>query len=238
MDLHGEFAAWIADGARGDPARDVAVHASGCEACMRQAAAVDSLLNLDLDATPLPAMPTARPHRASRSVLITRAIAGVAVIVLVVSAGAIAAGGLFAPPRAGAPPGPSTSAPAPAEGVLGGVPSSEDGSTTQATDSASPEASHDPSFEASPTATIVETRRPATIGLPQPTISLVSATPTPRPATPRPVSPPPSPIVIPATASPSPAPTASPLPSVPPPTPSPEPTCDPIDAGCTPSPGP
>ena len=42
-DLHDRFGSWIAAGSPDELPRDVAVHASGCEACMLGAAAMDAL---------------------------------------------------------------------------------------------------------------------------------------------------------------------------------------------------
>ena len=53
-DLHDRFDDWLAAGAEGEPPRDLAVHASGCDACLRSLAAVDSLQAIDIGEAPLP----------------------------------------------------------------------------------------------------------------------------------------------------------------------------------------
>ena len=47
-DPHSRFQAWLLNGPRGDPARDLALHASVCPECMRWVAAQDALSGSDL----------------------------------------------------------------------------------------------------------------------------------------------------------------------------------------------
>ena len=64
-DPHGRFFAWLLDGGRGDPPRDLAVHAALCATCMDWVAAHDALHRIDVGKAPLPPWhPTAVPHTA------------------------------------------------------------------------------------------------------------------------------------------------------------------------------
>ena len=64
-DPHGRFFAWLLDGGRGDPPRDLAVHAALCATCMDWVAAHDALHRIDVGRAPLPPWhPTAMPHAA------------------------------------------------------------------------------------------------------------------------------------------------------------------------------
>lgn len=53
-DLHAQLAAWLADGALGEPPREIAVHASVCEQCTASLGAFDALALIDVGAAGSP----------------------------------------------------------------------------------------------------------------------------------------------------------------------------------------
>jgi hypothetical protein len=218
-DRHDRFIAWLLDGADEEPARDVALHAAGCAECMRAITILDSLAVVDVGAAPPP------PHRvaATPATALLRparmAVGAVAVVALATSA-AIGASGLLRDSPRTAVGSPSTTA----EGVLGGTPTSADGTPEGSDDNPSPT----PSDSASPTPTSTSTSsaapsEPAQAGqvptfAPQTLSPGTPPPPPPPPTTPAPtVRPPP-----PRTPSPTPVPTPpatpapTPLPTTPP----------------------
>lgn len=203
MDLHRLFDEWLAAGAEGEPGRDLALHASGCEECLRAIAAMDSLQAIDVGAAPPP--PSMRVSSGSRPGSGPGGagyVAGVIAAVLVGIGFAVGASGLF-PLRDAGTGTEDTGLRSPAGEVLGGGPS----------DRASLEpASEDPSPSPSPT--------PSPTAEPSPSEEATAA-----PV----VAPPPAPLVTPAPQplpQPTPAPTAAPTvaPSTPAPTPTAAPT--------------
>jgi hypothetical protein len=232
MDLHDRFDDWLAAGAEGEPPRDLAVHASGCDACLRSIAAVDSLRAIDIGAASLP--PLWAVARASRDSLarLRYAVGAVAVVLLAMSI-AIGASGLLRPTEVGSDPGVHS----PAEGVLAGVPSAQATSQQRsakpsASASESPAPSAAPTVE--PTAIAFATAAPLQV-LPHSTPSPQPPTPQPTAAptrTPAPTLAPTAPPTAPPTVTPSPTPSASPsiVVPTPTPTPSPEPTPTPLPA--------
>ena len=116
---HEAFAAWLIDGARADLPRDVALHASACDDCLRRADAFDALLAVDAGAASPPPFRSALPRSALASTRTARFAAGViAVLALAVAVG-IGAGGLVPEP---ADPGVAEATPTPlGEGILGGA---------------------------------------------------------------------------------------------------------------------
>ena len=209
--LHERFGAWLADGAPGDPPRDAALHASGCETCLRRAAALDALSTIDLGLAPMPPVRVAgRP--ASSSVLpVARAAAGVTAVVLLAVATGVLAGSWF-DDRSPAGGGTTLVLPSPSldenEGVLGGTggptdtPTASPG-TPSPTPSATPEEIADPAGDVTPA--------PALPDPPAPPPG------TPAPPAPQPTTQPPTPTSAPH------APTPTPTPA---PTPTPTPTAD------------
>ncbi len=136
-DLHDRLAAWLGAGALGEPARDVALHASACQTCLGRIAALDALADIDLGVAPIP--PTASGQAVSSAILVRALIGTTAVAVLTV--GIVAGSGLMPPsvPADGATA--STAPPTPGGGVLAGegAPSTPSPSTTDNPDaSASP----------------------------------------------------------------------------------------------------
>jgi hypothetical protein len=223
MDLHARFVDWLADGAEGEPPRDLALHASSCEDCMRSVAAVDSLRAIDVGAAPLPPLHRVAEDRARPIGVARVAVGGLAVILLGASV-AIAASGFFrATPPADEPA-------RSAEGVLAGAPS-PDNTDRPVRDTPTPSPSASPAPSASPTvaASLEATAAPAAAPAPAPpqpapgtaapqpprTAAPQPPAPTAAPATPAPTAPPPQPtpsiVVPPPTASPSPTPTLIPL---------------------------
>lgn len=233
-DPHDRFAEWLATGARGEPARDVALHASFCADCLRLAAALDALGRVDPGAVDLPVGVAPLP-RTPDSVMLARRAAGVAAVGLIGVAAVIGGASLLDredPPAIGAAP---TSTPF-REGVLGG-----DGPPGTAFAEPTQSAPSSPSTEPSPSSTdtgpvpagtvtpppraAVTPRPPVVIippaGTPRPTVAPI-ATVTPRPS-----------VAV------TPAPTAAPTPTPPPPTPPPTPVPTPTPtAEPTPTPTP
>ena len=233
-DLHERFGDWLQSGARANLPRDVALHASGCDVCLRHAAALDGLLGIDLDGVPLPALrESAAPARTAATVQLGRFAVG-AVVVGVLTVAAFA--------RVSAPPDPGSNpdalirggSPIPrGEGTLG------EANGPSKTPSVAPDASDGPaSADASPAAPSSENESPPTAiaspvapaQTPSPTFGggppVVTSRPTPTapPATPKSS---PSPTAT-AVVTPGPTPTVTPTPT---PTPTPSPTCD-LEPGC------
>ncbi|MDQ2673156.1 MAG: hypothetical protein M3Y40_00695, partial [Chloroflexota bacterium] len=228
-DLHDRFRAWLTDGARTDLPRDAALHASACDACLRDAAAFDALLAIEPGAAPLPPVAAGTHVRSVRAGQLARAAAGVvAVAALAVSVG-IGAGALL---DRRADVGATLSSPTPqGEGILagaGGASNNPEPTSSEAAPSEEPSRSPEPS-EASETDEPGPTPVPA-VATPRPVITPrpTSITPpigTPRPsgsaaATPAPTAPPsapPSATPPVETATPTPTPTPTPAPTPPPP---------------------
>jgi hypothetical protein len=222
-DLHDQFDVWLQRGAGATLGRDVAVHASGCDICLRLAAAFDALLEIDLDGVPLPAIEVSvTPARTSIPVRVGRFALGAAVASVLI---------VLAFNRFGAPlepaanqRGPTTGSAPPREGTLGRA---EDPSRSA---DASPDGTEGstPSSSAAPTSTADRTPSP-TFGGGTPPIVFNRPTPTAAPATPLP-TPTATVVVTPsvtATATPSPTATATPTAS-PTPTPTPSPSESPV----------
>jgi hypothetical protein len=210
-DLHQDFDAWIAAGAADEPpARDVALHASGCWLCLRRAAAFDALAAIDLGAAPPPPLRAPPIRSFSGGPLHVARSAGAALaVMLVVGAGALVGANALQPRVSQVAAAPSTTS-TPVEGVLGdqGGPSPTARPTPTSRTSAEAEAS--PSATSEPTPSSAAASPNPTIGGRPPPVSSAPATPAP-------------PIVTPLPSTPTPAPTPSPTP-VPTPTPTPTPT--------------
>ena len=84
-ELHDEFDAWISAGANEDPPRDVALHASGCDICLRLAASFDALAAVDPGLAPAPPLRAARVSPLSRAPARVARSAAAAVAVVAVS---------------------------------------------------------------------------------------------------------------------------------------------------------
>ena len=124
-DLHERFLDWLFAGAKGDPPRDVALHASVCPDCSQWIAAYDALAGIDPGRAPLPpSHPIAEPYSTAWSAVRVAAAAS--------SVAVVAAAGLFAfgPLRGGGVFGAGTGA---TQGVLGvtGVPQASPRPPTQ-----------------------------------------------------------------------------------------------------------
>lgn len=227
MDLHDRFDDWLVAGAEGEPPRDLAVHASGCDACLRSLAALDSIQAIDIGEASLPPLGMAPTGRESTLRTLRYAVGAVAVVLLVGSV-AIGASGLLRPAQLGSAQETSS----PNEGVLSGVPSAPAASQP---DSGQPEASAsdgEKPKQSAAQAAVVAAATPAPQVLPHST---------PAPPPPGPPEPTDEPIVTPAptdeptatpivTPSPTP-PSASPSIVVPTPTPTPTPTAAPSASG-------
>lgn len=85
--LHDDFQAWAASGASDTLKRDVAIHASGCDECLRTTAALDSLASIDLMAAPPPThAPAVHPDEPDGPLLgVIRAVGGAAAVVVVLA---------------------------------------------------------------------------------------------------------------------------------------------------------
>lgn len=236
-DLHGRFREWLLAGAHGEPPRDAALHASACDRCLRDVAAMDALLAVDVAGAEVPLLPLGAPRPIRSSGLrALRALSGVTAVGLLVLAAMIGAGALrentgasgVATDPTGSPDG---------EGILAGVPtvtappssneaapSSTESADRSAAASEAPtpsevagEATPQPPFVAPPPPAI--TPGPTAATTPRPTIA---ATPAPTLVPTDPPAPTPSPTVA-ATPTPTPPPTPDPTPE-PTPVPTPAPT--------------
>ena len=226
-ELHERFAGWLSarlPGAADDPPRDLALHAAGCNRCLRAAAAIDTLGAIDVGAAAPPSLYAERIHRGrGRFVQLARyATAGAALVLL---AGSVAIGSSWLGERRQTD---SAEQPAtPAEGILGGVPSATLGVRSSAKPSASPSeqqsGSPEPSAAISAETTVapLATQPPAYQPPPPPPTAEPTTDPT---AT---AAPTPGPTPTPAPATPTPEPTPTPTPTdTPTPTPTPEPPDD------------
>lgn len=219
-DVHDRFDTWLAADGAAELARDVALHASGCDRCLGQAAAIDGLLRLDVGAATSPPILDAARHASVHTGLIAPGrvggwIAAVGVLALVTAIGVANLGlSRTGPTRAETSPTPIN------EGVLGGArgPSASPKTPsagidaeparptfTESEPSASVAPSIGPTIPPPPPATPVPTRRPTTppVATPTPTLATV---------------PPPSPSLMP---------DPTPIPSAPTPSPTPSPTLEP-----------
>ena len=225
LELHDRFADWLsarAGGAAEDPPRDLALHAAGCERCLRTAAAVDTLGAIDVGAAALPPVRVdVMGDNHGRLLRLARfAVAGAA---LVLVAGSVAIGsswlGSVRPTDSADQRGTQ------GEGVLAGVPSATVSPRPTGTPGPSTSASGRPSSSAR--ASDLPTDDPAapTFVIPQPT----DQPPPPPPPTAAPTV---APSVTPAptrTAAPTPPPTPLPTPTPTPIPPTPTPTLTPDD---------
>jgi hypothetical protein len=90
-DPHDRFLSWLLDGARGDPSRDLAVHASLCSSCLAWVQAHDALKRIDVGRAPLPPwrqIPVRRPSPVSRGVRVVAAVAATLLVGAALIAGA------------------------------------------------------------------------------------------------------------------------------------------------------
>lgn len=218
-DFHARSVAWLENGARDDPPRDIAVHANSCPICAMQAAALDGLAIIDPGRAVRPPSRLG-PLALAPSVTWNRAAIVVGAILLTVGIGAVASSLIRG------------TTPLPEGGLLGGV------GTPAATASPTPslDATGTPSGSASASATDSSTPIPtATTGAGATKPPFATPPPPPPFATPSPpfVTPPPfftpRPTIVPTpvpTAVPTPIPTPIPTP-VATPVPTPVPTATP-----------
>jgi len=215
-DLHDLFEDWLlarrADAAD-DPPRDLALHAAGCDRCLRSATAIDTLGSIDVAAAaPPPLRILAGSAPRAGMIRVGRLAAAGATVVLV--GGMIAIGSRWLGPS---PAAEAAASPTTGEGVLGGVPSA----TARPSTAPSPEADPSEQPSADPSEATPGTEAPPATAAPVPTFRPApTAAPTPVPTAAPTATPVPSPTAIPPPTS-TPAPTASPTP--PPPTPTPPP---------------
>jgi hypothetical protein len=245
-DLHERFREWLLSGAPGEPARDAALHASACDRCLADVAALDALRAVDVAAAEVPFLP-AGLHRPIRTpgARALRALSGVTAVGLLVLAAMIGAGALRE--NAGGPGVAADPTESPdGEGILAGgpslaaIPSADPGSpspTASADETAAasdePAASEvaggptptQPPFVAPPPPAI--TPGPTAAVTPRPT---TAATPVPTVAPTEPPTATPAPTVAATPVPPTPPPTAEPTPTPTPPPPSEEPTPPPSEA--------
>jgi hypothetical protein len=215
--LHEEFAAWLIEGARDEPARDVAIHASACPSCLLLAGANDALTLIDPSAASMPSTPVG--DMADRAAWPLRVTASAAAVFLAAIVGIAASGTLIRQPSAILL---GDGSPTPRESVLG-----DTGSPTPAVTDAPGEdatATADPSPTQIAAPGTVPPPGPPPIGPPPPVGGPTppAAIPTPTP-TPTPTATPSASPSIPISASPSPSPSPSLSPST---IPSPSPSCD------------
>ena len=232
-DVHDRFAAWLATrpaDATEDAPRDLALHAAGCDACLRSADAFDTLSAIDVAAAPMPPVRIVVGRQVQRPVPLARYVVAAAALALATGAVVIGSGWLNGPPPTDgggqlAPQG---------EGVLAGAPFGE---ALEATPTPSAREIPDPSVTASqrpsPSVPAVTPTPPQAVRpvLPAPTAAPLATQPPPSALAPT-ATPTPTPTTAPSvTVAPTPAPTATPtataLPTAPPtplPTPSPVPS--------------
>jgi hypothetical protein len=223
-ELHDAFDAWIAAGGREDPPRDVALHASGCDGCLRLAMSFDALLAIDLGLAPPPPLRAAPVSSLSGGPMrVARSVAAAVAVILVIGAGAMVGANAFQPRVSDAVAQPT---PLPvAEGVLGGAggPSPTPSPTDTPAQSSSAKATESPTATPTPRPIAANATPNPTMGGGPPPVSTTPAAPIP---TPRPTAAPTSaPSAGPTPAPPTPSPTPVPTPEpTPPPTPEPTPT--------------
>ncbi len=176
-DLHTRFAAWLSDGARDDPPRDAAVHASGCATCIAGIAALDALGSIDLGTAPLPASRGRTPAAPARVALRT-AVASAVVVIVALGTGMLGASLI----TAGRPLA------SPQQQVLAGTGAPVARSSPIPSETASPTPTGSPTPTAAPSATgilyvpppaVVATPRPTRIATPSPSPTLVPSLPPP-----------------------------------------------------------
>ncbi len=241
-EVHDRFDAWLDEGGEIELPRDVALHAWGCQRCLRHAASIDALMSVDVGAVPpqpidpLPAAGTVRVHPYG----VGRTGAWATAIGILIIGGIISIGGMlgargnfannpgYSPPfgegvlgEAGGPArsGEPTTSPAPTPTVAGEQPGSESPDA-----SATPRPTERPDVPPTARTTFAPGPVPTPGRTPFPTAtqgSTASPNPTATP-TRSPIPPPPSP-----TPRPTSTPTATPTPA-PTPTPTPEPTQTPV----------
>jgi hypothetical protein len=203
-DPHARFDDWLLAGARGEPARDLALHASLCATCAPRISAIDLLTAVDPGRAPMPRLLVGRAGPVTavrRAVRLAAAFAGVTV------AGALIglAGWRMIELQGLAERVDANARETPGQAVLGG--------TGESSQTPSPEATVAAPSSSEPAATPPSTQAPAASAPPAPQPILPGATP--RPSTPRPsLSASPSISASPsASATPTPAGSATPTPS-------------------------
>ena len=217
-ELHELFSEWLSareSDAAEDLPRDLALHAAGCERCLRSASAIDTLSAIDVGAAEAPPLRVVAVGGRGGMLLVARYAVAAAALVLV--AGSVAIGSSWL--ESVRPTDSAGPRPTPGEGVLAGVPSAIATSTPSQKPSASPSERESPS--ADPSQAPTEVGGAPTFIIPAPTYRRLprpdhrpefapSSTPPPPTATPIPTSPP--------TPIPTPTPTLAP-------TPTPTPAC-------------
>ena len=201
-EFHTRSVAWLENGARDDPPRDVAVHANSCPICAMQAAALDGLAIIDPGRALRPPSRLG-PLTLAPSLTWNRAAIVIGAILLTVGIGAVGAGLI----RGGGTQ----------QSVQGGT--GTPAATASATVSSTGTPTGSPSASATDSSTALATSTPRA-GATNPPF----ATPSPPFATPRPttgVTPSPTPLTT------APPPTPSPTPALPTPSPTPSPTVAP-----------
>jgi hypothetical protein len=123
-DLHDLFGQWITTRAAElieDPPRDLALHAAGCDRCLRLAAAIDMLDGIDVGAAAIPPLITVptRNEPGTLGPLARSAAISAALVLGAATAAAVGSSWLAGARPAGGGAQPSS----PGEGVLAGVPS-------------------------------------------------------------------------------------------------------------------
>lgn len=218
MDLHDRFADWLTAGAEGEPPRDLALHASGCDACLRSVAALDSLLAIDIGDAPLPPLRTVAEDT-NRIPQMLRFAAGVIAVVLLGTSVAIGATGLLRPAEAG----PEPNLQSPREDELAGEPTTPTPELATVAPIESETVSPTPTPSASETVVADATAAPIQAPAPRtPTPQPPGAAAPQPPGTPQPTAPPSTPTAAPtATSTPIVTESASPTISVAPTSPSP-----------------
>jgi len=220
-DLHDWFRAWLSHGGHGDLPRDVAVHASACDDCLRMADGLDALLDVDVGMAPAP--PVVAMLAASVRMRVSRMAGATAAVGLVTIVAVISTASLMVPDRGEVGGLGASAPPAPGEGVLGvaGAPDKTAAPSPLAspTPKPTPFAGSGPTltFGAIPPSGAPWNEPPAGTPRPSPTVAPPGSTPTPTSTSSPTVEPTPTPTTPPPT----------PTPTTPPPTPTPTPSNSP-----------
>jgi hypothetical protein len=172
-DPHARFSAWLLAGARGEPPRDLALHASVCPECTRAIAAIDLLSQIDTGRAKMPFWEGAdeEPGGLVRAGRFAAAASGVMLIAVVTGIGVSQ---LIANTRG--PGGVGLSSGTPQQGVLGGSGTPAASPDTGKAPASSPTPTASPSDEPFGTPFTNPTARPT----PRPT-ALATSTPKPSP---------------------------------------------------------
>jgi hypothetical protein len=133
---HQRFQDWLTAGAEGDPARDLAVHASVCTICQQSIAALDELAVVNTGLASMPGAPTGRER--SRLVMAGRLVGATAVLFSAATLG-VGVSQLIGVARPGGTVAQATASPSPNQGVMGETATPQPSPSAEATPSVAQE---------------------------------------------------------------------------------------------------